>query len=542
MPHKSGTQKNIAVTIVGAIIICMVSGFAASPLGIFLSPEDDNGDSAPFFPIVNDIRAEYNARIEQIKNSVPHTSLVLHGNPPDFVEVIAVYAVRTSLGIGIEAMDVVTVDDMRAELIKSVFWDMTTIAYNAEVIEHDVTDDDGNIIDTWEEVILHICINSKSYSDMPAYYGFAADETEMLYYLMEQRALISALIGRGRLTSLTASIGMADADLYAFAAAYGVTLPAELSIERKNVLKAAIAGVQYGIPYHYNWRSYYQVFPGLEGNDFGVEVTADYKGRDKKGLDCSGFVGWAYYTGGITWSGFGFGESDGQWHFHATPTMRSLTQKIDASDLAPGDIGFISDSASGTSDHTGIYLGENATGTEIWLHCSGGSGAICVAESFTVFYRVENMDVTFGDHRDFTEQEIRWLASLIYWEGRGYGSYCKELIAQVAVNRVNDPRFPDTLEDVLKQPGQYGYGSPGLTGTLIFSIDWEDIEGDVSVKASCIEAARKVASGLSVDESGKPWPANILYQHSFPQKDRLGEWFKSYTDPSGKFTEHFNYG
>lgn len=302
------------------------------------------------------------------------------------------------------------------------------------------------------------------------------------------------------------------------------------------------------IPYHYNWRSYYKVYPGIEGNEFGSTVTADYKGRNKKGLDCSGFVSWAYYTGGITWSGFGFGygESGGAWSFLATPGMRgvSAVTQIAAENLQPGDIGFISNSASGVSDHTGIYLGTTSAGTRLWLHCAGSSGAICSASNFGVFYTVSGMDATFGERKvngTIGQSDVELLAQLIYYEGRGYNSYCQELIAQVAVNRVKSSKFPNTLTEVLQQPGQYGYGRPGMTGDLIFNADiTEHWEFSDELWEKCMTAAQRVADGTSRDENGQPWPGNVLYQHSFANPEALGPLFRSYL--AAGYTEYFCFG
>lgn len=142
----------------------------------------------------------------------------------------------------------------------------------------------------------------------------------------------------------------------------------------------------------------------------------------------------------------------------------------------------------------------------------------------------------------FTEQEIDWLAALVFYEGRGFqSSYCKELIAQVAVNRVNSSKFPNNLELVLKQSGQYGWPTAGQTATLIFSNSWVNHAEYNACKDACYAAARKVASGASVNESGQPWPSNVLYQHSFSNPYAVGTGlYKTYTQ--GAFKLHFNFG
>lgn len=185
--------------------------------------------------------------------------------------------------------------------------------------------------------------------------------------------------------------------LYALAKQNGVTLPEDLSQSRKAVLKAALAGALHGVPYYYTWRSY-TVSPGLKVNEFGEElgVSDGNPNRTEKGLDCSGFVGWAYYTAGITWSDLACGgDADGGYIFKATPSMRAteaLTE-ITFEEMKPGDIGFIGNTASGKSDHTGIFLGMNTEGVATWVHCSGSQGAVCnTYGGFQVFYRVKDME------------------------------------------------------------------------------------------------------------------------------------------------------
>jgi len=134
------------------------------------------------------------------------------------------------------------------------------------------------------------------------------------------------------------------------------------------------------------------------------------------------------------------------------------------------------------------------------------------------------------------------LAALIFYEGRGLAiSNGKELIAQVVVNRSNYPGFPNSIEAVLKQSGQYGYGWPGYTGTLIFEGAWVNHPEYAASQAACYAAADAVLSGASVDEYGNSWPSNVVYQHSFSNPNILGSGlFRTYYTTWGS-PEHFNY-
>ena len=65
-----------------------------------------------------------------------------------------------------------------------------------------------------------------------------------------------------------------------------------ISDERFKLIETALKAVG-RIPYYYGGKP---VRKGFVNNNFGSKVRADYKGRILKGLDCSGFITWAYWT------------------------------------------------------------------------------------------------------------------------------------------------------------------------------------------------------------------------------------------------------
>jgi hypothetical protein len=253
------------------------------------------------------------------------------------------------------------------------------------------------------------------------------------------------------------------------------------------------------------------------------------------GLDCSGFTHWVYKTALDIEINHG---TDAQW---------SMCVEITEAELKPGDMGWLhAPGASSTVNHILIYVG-NFEGRQMWVHCAGGSGVVLNSPTYITHYRriknfdLDNMAVPNNSAAGvFTSEEIEWLTAMVYYEARGMDSFCKELTAQVAVNRVGSSKFPNTLEEVLKAPRQYGYGTPGATATLIFNRSYASYIG-TPVWNACYEAARKVANGLSVDENGNRWPKDVLFQHSFENPNANGTGlFKTYR--SGAYWMHFNYG
>lgn len=76
----------------------------------------------------------------------------------------------------------------------------------------------------------------------------------------------------------------------------------------------------------------------------------------------------------------------------------------------------------------------------------------------------EKAEENSGRKIEVTDEEYIWLCNVV---GHEYGSdwiseYEKAKVVEVVMNRVNDPRFPDTIWDVLTQPYQFS----GLEWTL----------------------------------------------------------------------------
>ncbi|MTI60625.1 MAG: cell wall hydrolase [Firmicutes bacterium] len=65
------------------------------------------------------------------------------------------------------------------------------------------------------------------------------------------------------------------------------------------------------------------------------------------------------------------------------------------------------------------------------------------------------------DHPDYDSSEIDMLAKVIYAEARGEAYEGQVAVGAVVINRVKNPGFPDTITDVVYQPGQFTSVSDG---------------------------------------------------------------------------------
>lgn len=64
-------------------------------------------------------------------------------------------------------------------------------------------------------------------------------------------------------------------------------------------------------------------------------------------------------------------------------------------------------------------------------------------------------------YRCVADEQCMKLAEAIYHESRGESIKGQIAVAQVIMNRVNDPSFPNTVKDVIEQPKQFSYLNSG---------------------------------------------------------------------------------
>lgn len=143
---------------------------------------------------------------------------------------------------------------------------------------------------------------------------------------------------------------------------YLSSLPDDISEARKAVIKFALSSVG-KIPYYWGGKA---SAASYEKNGFGRVVEADYKGRVLRGLDCSGWVQWVY------WSAIG-NRLNGS---NSTATLIGEGQKIKRSELQPGDIIV----RVGADSHVVMFLQWAGNGNMIVIHENSGANNVSVSE------------------------------------------------------------------------------------------------------------------------------------------------------------------
>ena len=345
-----------AVVLMLILTVILVAAIVASPFGILFSNESREAGVVPLSAAVAQVNYEFNERLETLQTADDYDSISVDGQTADWIEVLAVFAVKVAGSNDADAADVATMDADRITRLKAVFWDMTTIAHRIEVIHHPGSGDD----DGWTERNLYITITAKTAEEMKTAYHFNRNQIAALEELLEQRDLLRELIE----------------DVYSVSgdtAALLRDLPEGLSPEREAVVRTACSlvgkvnyfwgGKSLVIGWDARWGELRQVTAA------GSSTTGTYR---PYGLDCSGFVDWVIYnqSGGSYIIGHGGGAT----------LQHSYCTDISWADAQPGDLVFYPDNS-----HVGIVGGKDANGELLIIHCASGYNNVVVTrlEGFT---------------------------------------------------------------------------------------------------------------------------------------------------------------
>ena len=179
-----GSTGLVAVLLV---VIVLAAGLLLSPLGIFFS--SDVGGEVTLQQVMAELNTAFADRITEIENANAHDDLRQDGQRPLWKEILTVYAVKTTTDSE-NPLDAVSMDEEHAEVLRTIFWDMTVIEFTTETYTEEITvmvptddstDEDGMVEETQtvERTRLVIFISGKTAQQMAEEYGF--DEKQLGY-------------------------------------------------------------------------------------------------------------------------------------------------------------------------------------------------------------------------------------------------------------------------------------------------------------------------------------------------------------------------
>lgn len=141
---------------------------------------------------------------------------------------------------------------------------------------------------------------------------------------------------------------------------YMKKLPADTSEERKEIIRFALQSVG-KIPYYWGGKASARNY---SGNNFGSITIPDHRGRILKGLDCSGWINWVYWS--VT------GE---RLPYEGTEGLKATGRPVARADLKPGDIIVI----TGKTPHVIMFLSWAPNGQIQCIHETGSANNVTVS-------------------------------------------------------------------------------------------------------------------------------------------------------------------
>ena len=335
-------------------VLGLIAAIIASPFGILFSNDPSPG-AVPLNTAVARIRMELNSTLDALQEG-DYDGIDIEGQPPDWREVVAVFAAKTSGGK--DGVDVAALTPDRVNRLRAVFWDMCAVTSEVETVEYPDSDPDDDVDDSYTEVFLHITITAKTAEEMRTEYAFTAKKNE---------ALDELLIELSAMTELLEDLAVSEKQARALVR----NLPADLSPERRAVVEAACqlvgkvtyfwGGKSHVLGWDDRWGTLQKVWAA------GHRTTGTYQAY---GLDCSGFVDWAFYN-----------ASDGAYypgHGGGTYLQRSHCTPVSMAEAQPGDLVFTADVG-----HVGIVGGRDEAGNLLIVHCYNDIGITGIGE-FTI--------------------------------------------------------------------------------------------------------------------------------------------------------------
>jgi cell wall-associated NlpC family hydrolase len=243
--------------------------------------------------------------------------------------------------------------DIPLSKLDSVFWDMNPI----EVFRMDGT--------------ANVLLNAKSYEDMAKTYGMSARRKSFLYELMQPEFLRT-------FASITGSAAFDEPTKESIEALIS-TLPSETNIERKQVVETALSlvgKISYVMGGKYNRLGWNEAW----GNANEAQEGEDIRISQEKGLDCSGFVSWAFINAAETpgvLRVIGNGSTN-QWD-------RSVPIGWDQG--MPGDLAFYCAPGERQYNHVGIIVSRDEDGSYLVAHCSSVQDGVVVTDAWSSGFR-----------------------------------------------------------------------------------------------------------------------------------------------------------
>ena len=286
-------------------------------------------------------------RIDVIRQafSMPEYVAVTY-DPDNIMDVFAIYAARHGMTDNFPYNVEIGSQSARDELW-SIFWDLTHV--------------NGMVKRVGNREVYSIRVTRSSYADVLKRYALTPVQRSVLSGLMANKNVLESQLNNSILSTLS------DEEFAQVEMELG-----DIAGERRTVLLAALS-LEGKVRYFWGGKSYYVGWD----NRWGQMRTVTSEGSKTTGsglpfgMDCSGFVSWAFINAGgdrETLRYIGNGTAN-QWR---------NSKSIDWNEVQPGDLLFYQNPASPGTNHVGIVVGRDSDGNLRVVHCSSSRNGVVV--------------------------------------------------------------------------------------------------------------------------------------------------------------------
>lgn len=359
-----------AVVVVFVLLMSVTNslGGSASSAGSFFMTDDDNAKK--YKDTVDQRNTDFQAEIESYRHSDYDDVRIEYMNEEgtlhvNWVEIFAMVAVKFEQDL--------TFTDRQNAYIDTLFDQFNDIATDTETYYVTVcstttdpeTGEEEEECDSESRSRLIVKIYSYDMEDVFGKIGFDEEQREWARRLVTSGAIQEQFpdLGGGYTGGTDPNPGSLTpeemADLIN-------NLGGDIDKARKILIEAALT-LEGKVGYFWGGKS-----PAGWNSNWGNLVMVTAPGSDETGtlqpygMDCSGFIDWAFKTAGLG-NVFSAGGTSYQW---------SKTYSINEDELIPGDLLFKNIPGQGGVNHIGIFIGRDAKGSKLFIHCEGGTGVV----------------------------------------------------------------------------------------------------------------------------------------------------------------------
>lgn len=378
LSDEKGRRIVLVACLVPFIIVLLV---LSSPFAIFFSILDGQEETVSVISVLNEMKKDftYSVQQEQADSSADIIKTIVMGSEDGLLidnseDVLIAFAVKYNVTKD-DAEQVAVLSDNQLEKLRQVYLDMNVITttYETTSKEVEVTTTNGKgekvtktrIVTTTTKIIT---IDSLTAEDIGEIYGFDDVQNHMIaemrqsgYGVLMASSNVKKFLTREEINAIQSYI------------------PEGVTIESEKVVEAAESLVG-KVNYFWGGKSLAIGWDERFGTD--MEVTSPGSSSTGTirpfGLDCSGFVTWAFVNAGLP------AESIESTISHGTTAQWNVSTSIPASTATLGDLAFLATPGTRKVNHIGIVVGRNADGQILVAHCSSGANNVSIATADSV--------------------------------------------------------------------------------------------------------------------------------------------------------------